>query len=53
MWLDVLLMFYLAPSNTMRLTYYILPIHQFSKKPRRNHTGKTAGMPVIRPPPPK
>lgn len=53
MWCDVLLLFYLTPANTIVLTLYILVFHLFSKKPRPNHLGKTAGLPQIRAPPRK
>jgi hypothetical protein len=52
-WCDVLLLFYLMPTNTIVLTLYILVFHLFSKKPRPNHLGKTAGVPKIRAPPHK
>ena len=53
MWCDVLLMFYLAPTNTIVLTLYILVFHLFSKKPQTDHKGKTLGVPEIRAPPRK
>ena len=52
-WCDVLLMFYLAPTNTIVLTLYILVFHLFSKKPQTDHKGKTLGVPEIRAPPRK
>ena len=53
MWCDVLLMFYLAPTNTIVLTLYILAFHLFIKKPQTDHKGKTLGVPEIRAPPRK
>ena len=50
-WCDVLLLFYLAPTNTIVLTLYILVFHLFSKKPQTDHLKKTFGVPQIRAPP--
>ena len=50
-WRGVLPLFYLAPSNIIVLTLYISPFSLTFKKSRRNHFGKTAGMPEIRAPP--
>ena len=52
-WCDVLLLFYLAPTNTIVLTIYILVFHLFSEKPQTGHKGKTLGVPEIRAPPRK
>lgn len=48
---NVLLMFYLASPNTMPLTFYISHFHQPLNESRRNHIGKTAGLPENRGPP--
>lgn len=48
---NVLLLFYFAPTNTMPLTFYISHFHQLSNESRRNHTGKTAGLPENKGPP--
>ena len=48
---NVLLLFYLAPTNTMPLTYYISHFHQLLNESRRNHFDKTAGLPENRGPP--
>ena len=52
-WCDVLLLFYLAPTNTMRLTIYISAFSLTSKKPQTDHKSKTLGVPEIRAPPRK
>lgn len=48
---NVLPLFYLAPANTIMLTYYIQHFCLILNESRRNHTGKTAGLPEIRAPP--
>ena len=48
---NVLPMFYLAPTNIMPLTYYIQHFCLTSNESRRNHFGKTAGLPENRGPP--
>lgn len=48
---NVLPLLYLASPNTMPLTYYISHFHKLSNESRRNHTGKTAGLPENRGPP--
>ena len=50
-WCDVLLLFYLTPTNTIVLTLYILAFHLFSKKPQTDHLTKLRGVPEIRAPP--
>ena len=48
---NVLPLFYLCHTNTMPLTYYISHFHQLSNESRRNHIGKTAGLPENKGPP--
>ena len=50
---NVLPLFYLAPTNTMRLTLYISSFYAIPKKPQADHFGKTPGVPEIRAPPRK
>lgn len=48
---NVLPLFYLAPANTIVLTYYISYFCLTKNKSRRNHFCKTAGLPQNRGPP--
>ncbi len=48
---NVLPLFYPASPNTMPLTYYIQHFCLTFNESRRNHTGKTAGLPENRGPP--
>jgi hypothetical protein len=48
---NVLPLFYLAPANTIMLTYYISYFCLTQNESRRNHIGKTAGLPENRGPP--
>ena len=48
---NVLPLFYPLHPNTMPLTYYISHFYKLSNESRRNHIGKTAGLPENRGPP--
>ena len=48
---NVLPLFYLAPTNTMPLTYYISHFHQLLNESRRNHLVKQSGLPENKGPP--
>jgi hypothetical protein len=48
---NVLPLFYPPHPNTMPLTYYISHFYKLSNESRRNHTGKTAGLPENKGPP--
>ena len=48
---NVLPLFYPRHPNTMPLTSYISHFHQLLNESRRNHIGKTAGLPENRGPP--
>lgn len=48
---NVLLLLYLAPPDTMPLTYYIQHFCPTLNESRRNHFDKTAGLPENRGPP--
>ena len=48
---NVLLLFYPPHTNTIPLTYYIQHFYKLSNESRRNHIGKTAGLPENRGPP--
>lgn len=48
---NVLPLFYHHHPNTMPLTYYIQHFYKLSNESRRNHIGKTAGLPENRGPP--
>ena len=48
---NVLPLFYPHHPNTMPLTFNISHFHKLSNESRRNHIGKTAGLPENRGPP--
>ena len=48
---NVLPLFYPLHPNTIMLTYYIQHFCKLSNESRRNHIGKTAGLPENRGPP--
>ena len=48
---DVVPLFYLAPTNTMPLTFYIQHFYLTSNESRRNHLVKQSGLPENRGPP--